>query len=105
MGIAEVSMKRTAFVRQELCRGCGLCTTVCPTGAIELRSGKAMVSQDRCRGCLACAGSCPAGAIGYMPLDSLMDTARRIGRLQEDTRRLSLQVERLHALRQAGECS
>lgn len=93
-------MKRTAFVRQELCRGCGLCTTVCPTGAIQLRSGKATVSQDRCRGCLVCAGSCPAGAIGNMAPDPLRDTAMRIGRLQEDIGRLSLQVERLRMEKQ-----
>ena len=103
MSRAEALVKRTAFVRQELCRGCGLCTTACPTGAIQLRSGKATVSQDRCRGCLVCAGSCPARAISYITPDPIRDTAMRMGRLQEDIGRLSLQVERLRKEKQVGD--
>lgn len=53
------------------CKGCGLCTTVCPTGAIELAKGVsedgvrvAIVREDiECNGCGQCYLMCPDAAI------------------------------------------
>lgn len=53
-----------AKVEQSVCLGCGACTGVCPTGAIQLGAeGKAEVAEDVCIDCGACVGTCPVGAI------------------------------------------
>jgi len=49
------------------CVGCGLCSKVCPSGAIEM-IGKGMEAEikhyvDRCMFCGQCAESCPRNAI------------------------------------------
>lgn len=53
-----------AIVDQSQCIGCGACSGVCPTGAINLGAeGKAEVNADTCADCGACVGTCPVGAI------------------------------------------
>ena len=49
------------------CISCGLCSRVCPSGAIEM-AGKGMKAEikhyvDRCMFCGQCAESCPRNAI------------------------------------------
>lgn len=48
------------------CRDCGVCTTICPQGAIFRKGNDAkdfemVVDPDRCIGCGFCAGACPCG--------------------------------------------
>ncbi len=51
-------------VDKDVCLGCGACTSICPTGAIELDGdGKADCDQDVCIECQACVGTCPVSAI------------------------------------------
>lgn len=50
-------------VDQEACTLCGVCQTVCPTGAIELGDTAAEVNVDACALCGACVEACPTGAI------------------------------------------
>lgn len=50
-------------VIEERCTGCGSCATVCPTGAISVRDGKARVDEGLCTHCEACAGACPQQAL------------------------------------------
>jgi len=48
----------------DTCVGCGACTGVCPTGAIELGDdGKVHCKEDVCIDCGACVGTCPTSAI------------------------------------------
>lgn len=56
-----------AVVNEDLCSGCGLCASVCPFDAIEIKEegGRriAKVNVIRCKGCGACAATCPSGAM------------------------------------------
>jgi NAD-dependent dihydropyrimidine dehydrogenase PreA subunit len=51
------------YVDETSCTGCGLCTDVCPTGAISVVDNVARVEQSLCRECEACLSVCPTGAI------------------------------------------
>jgi len=57
----------TACVDKGRCAGCGICVTLCPYNAIELKSdnGKkgSSVITALCKGCGTCAAACPSGAI------------------------------------------
>lgn len=55
-------------VKENLCRGCGDCVTVCEYGAIQLidKDGEIKYSQidsEICRGCGTCVTFCPSSAI------------------------------------------
>jgi 2-oxoglutarate ferredoxin oxidoreductase subunit delta len=64
-------MAFTSF-REDRCKGCGLCVTVCPKKIIQLRSGKlnakgfhpaGIDEMDKCTGCASCAVICPDAVI------------------------------------------
>lgn len=55
-------------VNEETCKGCRLCTTVCPVGAISFNSNnKKIYKCDLCDGNPLCAQFCPTGALMYTP--------------------------------------
>ena len=45
-----------------LCVGCGCCSDVCMSGALELQE-KAVVSEEHCIECGVCIEMCPAQAM------------------------------------------
>ena len=51
------------YVDETRCTGCGMCTDVCPTGAISVLNGVAQVKQSLCQECEACLSACPNGAL------------------------------------------
>jgi heterodisulfide reductase subunit A2 len=54
-------------VSEDLCKGCGLCSEVCPYGAPRQVKGavgqKAEIIEVLCRGCGVCVAACPYHAI------------------------------------------
>lgn len=49
-------------VDEELCVGCGLCVTVCPTEALKVW-GYWEIDGDKCTDCFDCIGICPVEAL------------------------------------------
>lgn len=67
-------MKGRIEIDRERCKGCALCTTVCPKKQIEISGqlntkgyypaeSKAEAEQSQCTGCALCAVTCPDVAI------------------------------------------
>ncbi|MFA6056200.1 MAG: nitroreductase family protein [Thermodesulfovibrionales bacterium] len=56
----------------DLCTGCGLCVTVCPTGTISLIEGKATVSGEESISCGHCEAVCPLKAVHVKVIDEEM---------------------------------
>lgn len=61
-----------ATVNENICKGCGLCTTVCPRKIMQLDEEKLnkkgyhpahVVDESKCTGCAMCALICPDVAI------------------------------------------
>jgi nitroreductase/NAD-dependent dihydropyrimidine dehydrogenase PreA subunit len=59
-------------IDMDLCTGCGLCVTVCPTGTISLIEGKATVSGEESISCGHCEAVCPLKAIRVKVIDEEM---------------------------------
>jgi len=59
-------------IDRELCNGCGLCITVCPTGTISLADGKAAVTGGESISCGHCEAVCPQSAIRVIAIDDEM---------------------------------
>jgi len=59
-------------IDRDLCNGCGLCVTVCPTGTISLLEGKAVVSAEGSIFCGHCEAVCPQEAVRVTAIDEEM---------------------------------
>jgi len=59
-------------IDRDLCNGCGLCVTVCPTGTISLREGKAAASGGESISCGHCEAVCPRKAVRVTAIDEEM---------------------------------
>ncbi len=59
-------------IDRNLCNGCGLCVTVCPTGTISLIEGKAAASGGDSISCGHCEAICPRKAIHVPAIDEEM---------------------------------
>jgi heterodisulfide reductase subunit A len=66
-GEVEVEPIVSVLTDEELCRGCGMCASICPYGAIEMveteRGTKARMIAVACKGCGTCAATCYKRAI------------------------------------------
>jgi len=53
------------WVDSEKCVGCGLCVSMCPSGAISLTEGKAVIDMEKCIRCGKCHDACPHEAVKH----------------------------------------
>ena len=67
---ARLQERKSYAVEARKCIGCGLCSFVCPEGAISMVDGKAVIDPGKCVNCGICKNGnggdydgCPAGAI------------------------------------------
>lgn len=68
-------MKKVIEIDKELCIGCGLCTTACHNGVIEIVDGKAeIIKKDYCDGLGLCLPDCPTNAINLVDIPEEADT-------------------------------
>jgi 2-oxoglutarate ferredoxin oxidoreductase subunit delta len=68
----EVLLLARVTVNEDVCKGCGLCTTVCPKKIMVLDTSKLnkkgyhpahVFETEKCIGCAMCAVMCPDVAI------------------------------------------
>ncbi len=52
-----------AAVNEKICKGCGVCVTKCPFGAVSIEAEIAVIDPDGCMGCGVCPDLCPEEAI------------------------------------------
>jgi Pyruvate/2-oxoacid:ferredoxin oxidoreductase delta subunit len=50
-------------INRKKCIGCGICADNCPTGAINIKKGKAEIDSAKCKNCRICVDVCPNNAI------------------------------------------
>lgn len=55
------------YVKNELCKDCGICEMVCPDGAIAVIEREYIIDYDYCKGCGLCARECASAAIVMEP--------------------------------------
>lgn len=73
MRIRESGMEdNRIIIDKELCIGCGLCVSVCPTGTISLVEGKAFAMGRESISCGHCEAVCPQRAISVTAIDQEM---------------------------------
>lgn len=67
MGIQKAN--KTLKVKEEWCKGCGICVAFCPTKVLEMKNEKVtIVDIDKCIKCGLCELRCPDYAI-YLEVD------------------------------------
>ncbi len=63
-------------IDRDLCNGCGLCVTVCPTGTLSIVERKATASGGESISCGHCEAVCPQNAIRVKAIDAKMSEYR-----------------------------
>ncbi|MFM2667841.1 electron transport complex subunit RsxB [Vibrio mediterranei] len=72
---AEKSIKKVAFIHEDMCIGCTKCIQACPVDAI-VGGTKALhtIIKDECTGCDLCVAPCPTDCIEMIPVKTTADT-------------------------------
>lgn len=73
----KATARVTIIIDEEICKGCGLCVSVCPRRTMGLADRinargfhpAAPISLDKCTGCAQCAIMCPDACITITKAD------------------------------------
>lgn len=66
------------LIDYELCKGCRLCVTHCPFGAVNITPDKKIIKCDQCNGDPQCVKNCRPGALQYIEESNLSLQKRKI---------------------------
>ncbi len=102
-------MKRKMIeINEELCNGCGNCTTGCSEGALQIVNGKAkVVKEEFCDGFGDCIGHCPTGALKIVERDApefdIKAAEEHLRKTQgEDAVKKMYEAQKVHEAKEAG---
>jgi len=56
---SQLTEQETVF-REDRCIGCGACSTICPSNAIQIKNGIPVTEKEKCILCGKCIEKCPA---------------------------------------------
>ena len=84
-------------VNKSVCLGCGLCTRVCPQGAIRVIGDKAQIDTRRCNSCYQCLSVCPQGAIFEMIIISPEELGATVSCLKQQAADIIGRIDQLFA--------
>lgn len=79
-------MKRVTIMPEvdtSKCKGCKICTNICPVLSIKVVNKKATVDADKCRGCANCADRCPEYAIKMVKRDKPFDVGIDVSKFDQ----------------------
>ena len=76
----------SAVVNEAACMGCGLCSALCPFGAIRMEDRVPHISAEKCKSCGLCVSSCPRSAMDLSACSN-STLAKAIWRAALSTRR------------------
>jgi len=73
--------KKNFHIDSRLCKGCGICAALCPSGTIVIDEEKAVWRKDNCVFCGICEEHCPSFAIAVSkgttaPIDKMPDETK-----------------------------
>lgn len=79
--------------RKELCTGCGICTLVCPAGAVSMDGKRPLFDPKGCIGCGHCGAWCPENCFGLTPApfkgECTPETFRELTAIRRSVRRFA----------------
>ena len=64
-GVKVQPLSQGVIFNEEKCTHCGICTIICPSGALEMdrESFKVSFKEEKCLACSLCIKTCPARAM------------------------------------------
>lgn len=60
--LPEITEEKAFSKDEPVCVDCGLCTSICPTGALQLVDARLAFVADKCTHCNMCSDVCPVGS-------------------------------------------